>query len=96
VLKFYFASIYFSPLNTFMRKRKDQDPDPYLSLTDTDPGDPNTCGSSVPDPPHCIELWMFFVLIPKTTYLLHLFIFLMCAGVGRQRGGDKLCPASCS
>jgi hypothetical protein len=29
-LKFLFFKHYFSPLNTFMRKGKDPDPDPYL------------------------------------------------------------------
>ncbi len=40
---------YISPLNTFIRKGKEQypDPDPYLWLMDPDldPGGPNTCGS---------------------------------------------------
>ncbi len=36
---------YFSPLNTFMRKGKDPEPDPYLWPMDPDPGGPKTCGS---------------------------------------------------
>jgi hypothetical protein len=42
-VKILFFKIYFSPLNTFMRKGKD--PDPYLSPMDPDPGGPKTCGS---------------------------------------------------
>jgi hypothetical protein len=38
-----FCRHYFSPLNTFMRKGKD--PDPQLLLMDPDPGGPKTCGS---------------------------------------------------
>ncbi len=36
---------YFSPLNIFMRKGKDPEPDPYLWLMDPDPGGPKTSGS---------------------------------------------------
>jgi hypothetical protein len=39
-------SHYFSLLNTFIKKGKDPDPDPYLLLMDPDPGGPKTCGSS--------------------------------------------------
>ncbi len=45
VKKKFFASIHFRPLNTFMRKGKDPEPDPYLWLMDPDPGGPKTCGS---------------------------------------------------
>ena len=51
---------YFSPLNTFVRKGKDlepdPDPDPYLGLMDPDPnpGGPKHAGPDpVPDPQHC-------------------------------------------
>ncbi len=51
---------YFSPLNTFMRKGKDPDPDPYIWLMDPDPRGPKTCGSGSPtlvqrtvNPLHC-------------------------------------------
>jgi hypothetical protein len=40
-----FCRHYFSPLNTFMRKGKDPDPDPHLWLMDPDPGGPKACGS---------------------------------------------------
>jgi hypothetical protein len=41
----------FSPLNTFMRKGKDPDLDPYLSLTyGSGPGRP-----ADPDPQHCLR-----------------------------------------
>jgi hypothetical protein len=44
-----FCRYYFSPLHTFMRKKKDlkmdPEPDPYLWLMDPDPGGPKTCGS---------------------------------------------------
>ncbi len=42
-----FCRHYFSLLNIFMRKGKDQepDPDPHLLLVDPDPGGPKTCGS---------------------------------------------------
>ncbi len=40
-----FCRHYFSPLNTFMRKGNDPDPDPHLWLMDPDPGGPKTCGS---------------------------------------------------
>ncbi len=36
---------YFSPLNAFMRKGKDPDPDPHLWLMDPDLGGPKACGS---------------------------------------------------
>ncbi len=42
-VKILFCKHYFSLLNTFLRKGKD--PDPFLWLTDPDPGDPKTCGS---------------------------------------------------
>jgi hypothetical protein len=41
-----FCKHYFSPLNTFMRKEKN--PDPYLCITDPDPGGLKTCGSGSP------------------------------------------------
>ncbi len=44
-VKMLFCRHYFSLLNTFMRKGKDTDPDPYLWLMDPDPGGPKTCGS---------------------------------------------------
>jgi hypothetical protein len=46
-VKILFCKHYFSPLNTFMRKGKDPDPDPYLWLMDSnpDPGGPKTSGS---------------------------------------------------
>jgi hypothetical protein len=44
-----FCRYYFSPLHTFMRKKKDlemdPEPDPYLCLMDPDPGGPKTSGS---------------------------------------------------
>ncbi len=44
-----FCRHYYSPLNTFMRKGKDPEPerDPYICLMDPDPdpGGPKTCGS---------------------------------------------------
>ena len=45
-----FCRHYFSPLNTFMRKGKDTEPepDPHLWLMDPDPGGPKTCGSGSP------------------------------------------------
>jgi hypothetical protein len=43
-VKILFCRHYFSPLNTFMRKGKDPDPDPYLWIIDPDPGGPKTCG----------------------------------------------------
>ncbi len=51
-VKILFCMYYFSPLNTFMRKEKDPEPDPHLWLMDPDldPGGPKTCGSSVADP----------------------------------------------
>ncbi len=42
-VKILFCQHYFSPLNTFMRKGKD--PDPYILLTDRNPGRPKTCRS---------------------------------------------------
>ncbi len=42
-VKILFCKHYFSPLNTFMKKG--MDPDPYLWLTDPNPGGPKTCGS---------------------------------------------------
>ncbi len=41
---------YISSLNTFMRKGKDPEPDPYFWLVDSkpDPGGPKTCGSCGP------------------------------------------------
>ncbi len=46
-VKILFGRRYFSPLNTFMRKAKYPDPEPYLWIMDPDPdpGDPKTCGS---------------------------------------------------
>ncbi len=44
-IKVLFCKLYFSPLNTFMRKGKDPDPDLWLINPDPDPGGPNTCGS---------------------------------------------------
>ncbi len=44
-VKILFCNHYFSQLNTFMRKGKDPDPDPYLLLIDPDPGGPKACGS---------------------------------------------------
>ncbi len=41
---------FFSPLNTFMRKFKDPEPDPHLWLMDTDPGGPKTGGSGSGSP----------------------------------------------
>ncbi len=39
-----FCRHYFSPLNTFMRKGKDPDPEPETYLRQMDPGGPKTCG----------------------------------------------------
>ncbi len=36
---------YFRPLNTYMRKGKDPDPEPYILLSDRNPGGPKRCGS---------------------------------------------------
>ncbi len=46
-IKILFCKHYFSPLDTFMRKGKDPepDPDPYFGLMDPDQGGPKTCGS---------------------------------------------------
>ncbi len=44
-VKILFCKHYFSPLNTFMIKGKDPNPDPYLWLIDPDIGGPETCGS---------------------------------------------------
>jgi hypothetical protein len=46
VCKILFCKYYFSPLNAFMIKGKDPNPDPYLWLmeSDPDPGEPKTCG----------------------------------------------------
>jgi hypothetical protein len=55
-----FCRHYFSPLNTFVRKGKDPDPDLYLQLMDPDPGGPKTCGSGSGSPT------LFFSLL---TYL---------------------------
>ncbi len=46
-VKILFCWYYFSLLHTFMRKKMDPDPDPYVWLMDpdTDPGGPKTCGS---------------------------------------------------
>ncbi len=38
--KIFFGKHYFSPLNIFMRKGKDPEPDPYFWLMDPDPGRP--------------------------------------------------------
>ncbi len=45
-IKILWCRHYFSPLNTFMRKGKDPDPDPYIWLMDLepDPGGLKTCG----------------------------------------------------
>jgi hypothetical protein len=43
-VKILFCKHYFSPLNTFMRKRMDPDPNLYLLLMDLDPQGPKTCG----------------------------------------------------
>ncbi len=48
MLKFYFVKHFFTPRNTFMGKRKEPEPDPYLWLVDLDPGGPKTCGSWSP------------------------------------------------
>jgi hypothetical protein len=47
-----FCRPYFSPLNTFMRKGKDTDPDPHLGLMDPDPGGPKHVDPVDPDPQH--------------------------------------------
>ena len=39
-VKILFCRHYFSPLNTFMRKGKGPNPEPYLLLMDPDPGGP--------------------------------------------------------
>ncbi len=44
-VKILFCRHYFNPLNTFMRKGKDPDPDTYLWQMDSDPGGLKTCGS---------------------------------------------------
>ncbi len=44
-VKILFCKHYFSPLNIFMSKGKDPEPDPYLWLMDPDHKGPNTCGS---------------------------------------------------
>ncbi len=49
-LKMLFCRHYFSPLNTFMRKGKDPEPDPCIWIMD--PEGPKTCGPN-PDPQHC-------------------------------------------
>ncbi len=49
-VKMLFCRHYFSLLNTFMRKGKDPDPDPYIGLMDPDPGGPETCGSGSGSP----------------------------------------------
>jgi hypothetical protein len=48
--KILFCKHYFSPLNTFMRKGKDPDPELYLCLMDPDPG-----GQKHADPQHCLQ-----------------------------------------
>ncbi len=47
--KILFFRHYFSPLNTFMRKRKDSEPDPYLWLLDPDPGRPKNMRIRIPN-----------------------------------------------
>ncbi len=44
-IKILFCRRPFRLLNTFMRKAKDPDPDPYLRLLDPDPGGLKPCGS---------------------------------------------------
>ncbi len=57
-VKILFCKHYFSPINTFLRKGKDPDPetdpDPCLWLMDPVPGGPETCGSGSPTLVCCI------------------------------------------
>jgi hypothetical protein len=63
-VKLLFCRHYFSPLNTFMRKRKDPEPDlepdPYLWLMNPDAGDQKTWGSI-----------RFRIRIPNTEFYPH-------------------------
>jgi hypothetical protein len=58
-VKILFCRHYFSPLNTFMRKRKDSDPNLLLMDPDPDQGGPKTygsCGCGSPTLPLTVDI----------------------------------------